>query len=331
MEPDKFALLKAQMKAKLRPQIQGIVGSNHDEVRGNVAMLVASAVTSSPDHRDTPSEPLEEEHGHKKAAFFPDLDEAAKLILIRIGASEDILVVPNTFDLSGSNQAITIKDPGTATNYQAMAKTAAEQMDDVSGYRVAARIKENTILVKQGLLSMSDLDKCGQIWHEYGHVLYDKAESGRVFAHELRCVAEHFGDLMAWIDKNDRGLKYYARFVSEPGIDELTDVLEANLDEDDFAEFQRLRHNVVTKAPVTPKDRVSGAALPTDVEVEQGIEGYLEELRARIGEPEATIDLTAQTGDVIYFGRYKFSVSGVDREIKNDPDPRFRLKRLKDD
>jgi len=145
------------------------------------------------------------------ASFFPDLDATAAAALRMIGGNTEIVIVPGSVDMQPGNSAITIKSGDQIENYRGQIGAAAAKMQGVDATAVKARVQIDTILIKEGLMRAGGLDMRGNIWHEYGHVLYGAAESGSVFAHEVNAIAAQFSKDTArqWVLEK-RTLNYFA-------------------------------------------------------------------------------------------------------------------------
>ncbi|MET8753232.1 hypothetical protein ABZW32_24525 [Streptomyces sp. NPDC004667] len=226
-------------------------------------------------------------------AFYPALENAAWSSLAIIGATPgindaDVVVVPNDFNLQGNNTAITIKSAQQVKIFHLAVEACADKREWTGRFdvkKVQERLHINTILLKQGLAENAGTELEGTLWHEWGHVILDAPESGRVFAHELANILQQKGGetTLAWYRNRSRG--YYARTAVEPGIDALTAVVSKFLPEQELAEFQAIAGQVATTRQ-TARDRRRAnqlPAAPAPVEPGDVISGTLQELRDRIG------------------------------------------------
>lgn len=258
------------------------------------------------------------------ASFYPSDDEAAKSILARIGGTEDIIVVPDSVQMSGENPALTMKGGSVDTYKNTLREEAGKKGLDAAG--IANRVVENTILVKKSLMDSADLNKTGTIWHEHGHVIFDPAETGRVFAHEIGMIHDQLGKdaLATWI-KDTRSLAYLARYISDPGIEELRAVLERVLDREDYDKYVELRYNVVNKTKVAPKEEVKIDEVV--IAVGQAIEGNIFDFRERLKTaPDAVIEGELKLDSIVTFAGIKWKIEMFSKD--DEPDySEFKLRR----
>jgi hypothetical protein len=309
-----------------------------EDVAGKLASSVQAFVTSQPQVPDLTTVDVAAivsvvvsggaQTEKKVPAFFPADDETAKGILAEIGGSAEIIVVPDSIGMSGENKAITLKSDDRDT-YAGLITTAAQKFANVDLNALLERVKAKTILVQQRLMSGGDLEMCGTIWHEYGHVLHEPKETGNVFNHELTMIAKHRkGDLATWI-ANFRPLRYLARYVSEPGIDEMINTLKTILVPDEFEKFAKLRFDVVNKTKVDEKEPV---VTTVTIEVQQLVEGTTEDIWRKAGlVGEIVIDGEMTTGKTVSFGGCTWKVESHYPDEADEPDPAFdtfRLRRL---
>jgi hypothetical protein len=165
---------------------------------------------------------------------------------------------------------------------------------------------------------------CGTIWHEYGHVIMDAHESGQVFAHELRQLADQFSpEISAKWAIEKRTLAYFARYASDPGLDQLDQVLQKVLPPEQYQKYHLLVHKVEHKVAVEAKDVVQGA--DTIAKVGDVIQGNIFDLRDKMKVDDNAIitgvDLTqVKIADIITFAGCTWKITGLLKDDGNDPD-----------
>ncbi|MFB7056025.1 hypothetical protein ACFCXT_23255 [Streptomyces vinaceus] len=249
-------------------------------------------------------------------SFFPDLEAAAWRSLSVIGAAHgenncDVLVVPDEFNLSGSNPAIAIKATLQVQTYRlavdAVADTA-EWFGKVDSHAIQRRVHINTILVKKSTAEKAGNMLDGILWHEWGHITLDASESGRVFAHELAQILEHKGEKVAleWYASRPPG--YYARTAVSPGIDELSEVVAKFLPQDKLHEFNDLAGTTAQNRNTRRGKRMAAIHEEPKTEIPVGgrIKGTLPELKQKIGRTATSAKFMA-TGPVLVHSQIKFA------------------------
>jgi glycosyltransferase involved in cell wall biosynthesis len=306
--------VKAALKLKLGARLGNLVQQQSTGALSNLHATLPTIVSTvvSAHQESGQREKGEKEKAEVKgglASFFPSSDDKAREVLSRIGGTEDIIVVPNSFNLQGSNKAITIKSEDQVERYRATIVSAAKSRPEVDGLATGRRLVINTILVKDELLGLGELEVCGQIWHEHGHVLFDAKESGNVFAHEISCLRKHFPDsVVEWVTKT-RKLAYLARYSSDPGMDQLINTLQQVLPELEFIKFMNFYKNL--DEPVAPKDTVHAEQ---EINVGTSTLGMIDDLKRKLGLPPEspdTIHPDVKEKDEIPFGPYTWRVEKI--------------------
>jgi len=202
--------------------------------------------------------------------------ESAAVILREIGGNVPIVVVADTWDLSGGNPAICLADASQVELYLTQFdQTAATYDSSVDRAALRKSFGVKTILVKQSVLTKSRIVHCGTIWHEFGHTYLGEAETGAVFAHELRWLLKFFDkeSVKTYIKDNREGFTYFAGKAVDPGLDELAAVLlELGFDMVDWKEKDaiRTRDNIKKKLKVGFSLSGDPASFPRRAATEQG-------------------------------------------------------------
>lgn len=330
--------VKAALKLKLGNRLGNLVQKQStgtiSNLQATLPTIVSTVVAAHQEsghqdsgHQDSASQEKAEKAEVKggQSSFFPPLDERAQVVLARIGGTEDIIVVPNAFNLQGTNQAITIKSEDQVERYRATIVSATRSKPELDGEAIGRRLVINTILVKEELFGLDDLEVCGQIWHEHGHVLHEAKETGNVFAHEITCISENFPDRVVWWAKEKRKLAYLARYASDPGKAELVSTLKRVLPESDFVTFMNFYDNL--DAPVAKKDPVSAEQ---EITVGTTTLGMIDDLKRKLGLPpdsSETIRPDVKEKDEITFGPYTWRVEKIMKgEVPEENE--YTLKRL---
>jgi hypothetical protein len=155
-----------------------------------------------------------------------DLD-SARDILAEVDGTVPIVVIPDTWNLSGDNPAITLLEDAQISNYKKQLTKAGPSYKDLDVAELEERLAAKTILVKQSALKKSPIFQRGVIWHEFGHTFLGATENGDVFAHELTCLRNNFEDseVISYV-KNERGLDYLAKTAIDPGLENLKGILK---------------------------------------------------------------------------------------------------------
>src|SRR5262249_7692553 len=94
-----------------------------------------------------------------------DLDSAPD-IFAEIGGTVPILVIPDTWNLSGDNPAITLLEEAQISNYKKQLTKAGPSYKELDVGELEERLAAKTILVKQSALKKSPILQRGIIWHE---------------------------------------------------------------------------------------------------------------------------------------------------------------------
>lgn len=184
-------------------------------------------------------------------SFYPELDQKAKEILAMVGSDVNIIIVPNSFMMQHGNDSLFLKKNIHKNNYRRMVEGEAER--DIHGVIDPGKMSQlmqldaPVILLKESALKDKDeLGRCARIWHEYGHKI-DDAETGDVFAHEVRTVATLLGKKSAqeWLRRagvdGATRLVYIARTSTSKGIENLTAALTELLTPEELEHFQKIR------------------------------------------------------------------------------------------
>ncbi|MFE3762360.1 hypothetical protein ACFXPI_11415 [Streptomyces sp. NPDC059104] len=269
-------------------------------------------------------------------AFYPELEGAAWSSVAQIGGSRgaheaDILVVPNGFDLQRGNPAVTVKSTQQVQAYRLAVDAHGDKGEwagKVDAKKIQDRVHINTILVKHGLAENPGTELDGILWHEWGHVILDASESGRVFAHELEMILRHKGKetALAWYRNRPKG--YYAQTAVEPGIDRLATTVSKFLTEQEISEFQAIAGRVAQtkRAAQERRSAVPRPAAAAPVETGDTISGTLRQLRDRIG-PAAR---NAQIMGKVEAGR-RVKLADITWEVisfDNGGEEKYELRRL---
>lgn len=161
------------------------------------------------------------------------IDEA-RSILSRINPKETyLIVVPNHFDMAGqTNPGLTLQQKTAMWFKMNLRKESKEYDLPAQAFEdLIDKVGAKTILVRESALSGSDIYKSGVIWHEYGHVISDQTETGRVFAHEMRKLVDNFGgqQTLEYIVQV-RGADYLKQALPEGMADLIAVLKEVNSD-----------------------------------------------------------------------------------------------------
>ena len=252
-------------------------------------------------------------------SFYPDLDLVARDALLLIGGATEVVVLSDSVNMSGTNEALTMTAAMHVESYRGTVESTAQSLDVEAG-AIMARIKMNTILVKESTVRAGGVYLHGVLWHEYGHVLYGAAENGLVFSHEVAALRKVHGDDVArdWCVRT-RGLSYLASFCVEPGKDRLEKVLAELLSAGQYQEFQQKR--LVASASMSGK---SGLTRAKPIAVGEVIEGTLKEIKLRIGSAALTAKFLAppEQGKTAKFADISWDVLQADV-----PGDHYRLRR----
>ncbi len=158
---------------------------------------------------------------------------AAESVLGEIGGGDNIIVVPDDAmmgTMAQSNPAVTIKDGSTLKLFQNQVDAFENRYESPQLHqKLQARVSQNSIVIRRMVLDFDDLHRRGTIWHEHGHVQYDAAESGRVFAYELEQLREQLGDDDAkkFVVEHRKNGGYYTEYAINPGLELLENQLQA--------------------------------------------------------------------------------------------------------
>lgn len=131
-----------------------------------------------------------------------DLIDKALAILHTVAPGGAILAVPDSVAF-GDNPAITLKLPLTVTTYkkQLVAPEVVKYVDpalNAQWLNYANALAVDTILVNEGIVASQDRAlKSAVIWHEQGHVLNTRTESGNVYLFEVQSLQNAVADLGA--------------------------------------------------------------------------------------------------------------------------------------
>lgn len=150
---------------------------------------------------------------------------AARSVLEKMGAGR-IFVVPETWDLSGGNPAICLTDGSQVTTYSELLMTDLGKYDPGAREELPKAFDLHDILVKQSVVGLEEIKKCGVVWHELGHTTLGAAENGLVFAHELGCLLKSFSkeEVEGYV-KTFRTMTYFVDNAADPGLEKLHEVL----------------------------------------------------------------------------------------------------------
>jgi hypothetical protein len=207
---------------------------------------------------------------------------------------------------------------------------------------VSARVVIDTILVKESVMDEPDeARRCGQLWHEWGHVVHGADESGSVFAAEIAAVWRNYPGQVAEYVIDFRKLAYLARTATDEGYSDLLGTLEQVLPPDDVAKFLEHRGKRGADFTVTAKGKVKAEPV---INVGDTTGGQIDDLKRKLGmlpDSPDTIPLGTNQGDIIKFGGCNWRVvktmkgdnrAGPGEEPVYDPaEIEYTLLRLPDD
>ncbi len=157
----------------------------------------------------------------------------AESVLGEIGGGDNIIVVPDDAmmgTMAQSNPAVTIKDASALKLFQNQVDAFENRYESPQLHqKLQARVSQNSIVIRRMVLDFADLHLRGTVWHEHGHVQYDAAESGRVFAYELEQLRDKLGDEDAktFVVEHRKNGGYYTEYAVNPGLELLEGHLQA--------------------------------------------------------------------------------------------------------
>ena len=292
-----------QEVAKIRQELAAIKQELAKVADQSSAVVMEKAVLPEEEGSTSPPQATTKPSADGVKVTAGDL-AAAKAVLEEIGASSNIVVVPNTVMLGKDNNAVTIKDPGKIAFYRDEVLDDSLYDEGVNFPALKKSIDLNTILVSLSVLNSPDLLKCGTIWHEQGHVAHGATENGSVFAHELRCLRTQRSaqDAKAFVKDHREAGAYYTKTAVDPGLAELE---------------QELKTLGLT---FTAGEKAAAQAQATALNVGKKLSGYPEKLKQLAGaEQQPDLSMVPLNGEFPWAGytwkltflemRYKVTVS----------------------